>query len=144
MTPTGPCLVEVGARLPGGGISVLAGRCTGASQIDLMVAAYLDPEKFLARVGTSYQATQFCAIVGMISPVDGVLRAYHGLDLIERLEGFESLQVLVAPGQRIARTVDDLGYPVVVTLMHESAEVVQTAINSVRHIDGTGFYELAP
>jgi len=80
----------------------------------------------------------------MISPVDGVLRAYRGLDLIERLEGFDSMQILVPPGQRIARTVDDLGYPVVVTLVHESAEVVQTAINSVRHIDGVGFYELAP
>jgi carbamoylphosphate synthase large subunit len=144
LTPSGPCLVEVGARLPGGGIAFQAGRSTGDSQADLTVSAYLEPEKFLAKVGTSYQVSQFCAIVGMISPVDGVLRAYRGLDLIERLEGFDSMQILVPPGQRIARTVDDLGYPVVVTLVHESAEVVQTAINSVRHIDGVGFYELAP
>lgn len=143
MTPSGPYLVEVGARLPGGGIAAMAGRGTGESQMDLTIAAYLEPEKFLAKVGTAYRVQQFCAIVGMISPVDGVLRSYRGLDLIERLEGFDSVQVLVPPGERIVRTVDDLKYPVLVTLVDESAEVVQTAVNSVRHIDGAGFYELA-
>lgn len=144
LTPSGPCLVEVGARLPGGGIAVQAARAIGESQMDLAISAYLEPERFLAKVGTEYQVSRFCAIVGMVSPVEGVLRAYRGLDEIRALEGFDSLTCLVAPGERISRTVNDLGYPVLVILFHESEEVVQTALNSVRLINGTGFYELEP
>lgn len=53
-----------------------------------------------------------------------------------------SLVGALPPGQRIARTVDDPGYPVVVTLVDESAEVVQTAVHSVCHVGGVGLYEL--
>jgi biotin carboxylase len=144
LTPTGPALVEVGARLPGGGITVQAARGTGQSQIDLSIAAYLEPEKFLPHAGTRYPILSYLAIAGLISPVAGTLRAYRGIAEIERLEGFDSLIQLITPGRPISPTVDDTGYPVLVILMHDSEEVVQTALNSVRHLDGAGFYELEP
>ncbi|MEX0173915.1 ATP-grasp domain-containing protein [Streptomyces sp. LMG1-1-1.1] len=142
MTPDGPCLVEVGARIAGGGIPAAAGLGIGASQLDWTVDAYLRPERFHARAGTPYEVQRYCAIAGMVSPVEGVLREYRGIEEIERLEGFHALTVLVKPGQEIRRTVDDLTYPVVVTLLHDLDEVVQRDLNTIRHLDGVGFYAL--
>ncbi len=142
MTPDGPCLVEVGARIAGGGIPAAAGLGIGASQLDWTVDAYLRPERFHARVGTPYEVKRYAAIAGMVSPVEGVLREYRGIEEIERLEGCHALATLVKPGQEIRRTVDDLTYPVVVTLLHDLDEVVQRDLNTIRHLDGVGFYAL--
>lgn len=143
MTPGGPCLVEVGARIAGGGIPAGAGLGIGASQLDWTVDAYLRPERFHARAGTPYEVRRYCAIAGMVSPVTGVLAEYRGIEEIERLESFHALSVSVEPGGEIGRTVDDLTYPVVVTLLHDLEEVVQRDLNTIRHLDGTGFYALA-
>ncbi|MFE0653147.1 ATP-grasp domain-containing protein [Streptomyces sp. NPDC059534] len=142
MTPDGPCLVEVGARIAGGGIPAAAGLGIGASQLEWTVEAYLRPELFHARAGTPYEVKRYCAIAGMVSPVEGVLGAYRGIEEIERLEGFHALATLVKPGQDIRRTVDDLTYPVIVTLLHDLDEVVQRDLNTIRHLDGVGFYAL--
>ncbi|MEV8588157.1 ATP-grasp domain-containing protein [Streptomyces sp. NPDC051180] len=142
MTPDGPCLVEVGARIAGGGIPAAAGLGIGASQLEWTVEAYLRPERFHARAGTPYEVKRYCAIAGMVSPVEGVLREYRGIEEIERLEGFHALATPVKPGQDIHRTVDDLTYPVIVTLLHDLDEVVQRDLNTIRHLDGVGFYAL--
>lgn len=144
LTPAGPSLVEVGARIAGGGIPAAASKAIGASQLEWTVDAYLDPERFHARAGTPYEVRRFCAIAGMVSPVRGVLGAYRGLQEIERLEAFHTLATLVRPGQEIVPTVDDLTYPVLVTLLHDLEEVVQRDLNTIRHLDGAAFYALAP
>ncbi|MEU8654519.1 ATP-grasp domain-containing protein [Streptomyces sp. NPDC048737] len=142
MTPHGPCLVEVGARIAGGGIPACAGLAIGESQLEWTVDAYLRPERFHARAGTPYRVRRHTAIVGMVSPVKGVLSEYRGIEEIERLESFHSLIPLVKPGQEIDRTVDDLTYPLVVTLLHDLEEVVQRDLNTIRHLDGAAFYGL--
>ncbi|MFJ5830031.1 ATP-grasp domain-containing protein [Streptomyces sp. NPDC093089] len=142
MTPDGPCLVEVGARIAGGGIPAAAALGTGSSQLDRTVEAFLRPERFHAHAGTPYEVKRYCAIAGMVSPVEGVLREYRGIEEIERLEGFHALATLVKPGQDLRRTVDDLTYPVIVTLLHDLDEVVQRDLNTIRHLDGVGFYGL--
>ncbi|MFI9808952.1 ATP-grasp domain-containing protein [Streptomyces sp. NPDC052301] len=142
LTPDGPCLVEVGARIAGGGIPASAGLGIGESQLEWTVDAFLRPERFHARAGTPYAVRKYCAIYGMVSPVRGVLSEYRGIEEIERLESFHALVPLVKPGQEIARTVDDLTFPVVVTLLHDLEEVVQRDLNTIRHLDGTGFYVL--
>ncbi|MFG3323413.1 ATP-grasp domain-containing protein [Streptomyces sp. NPDC048171] len=142
MTPSGPCLVEVGARVAGGGIPACAGLGIGESQLEWTVDAYLHPDRFHARAGTPYRVRRYSAIAGMISPAQGVLGAYRGIEEIERLESFHGLATLVEPGQEISRTVDDLTYPVIVTLLHDLEEVVQRDLNTIRHLDGAAFYAL--
>ncbi|MET9856941.1 ATP-grasp domain-containing protein [Streptomyces sp. NPDC006450] len=142
MTPSGPCLVEVGARIAGGGIPAGASLGIGASQLEWTVDAYLRPERFHARAGTPYEVRKYCAIAGMVSPVEGVLSEYRGIEEIEALESFRALVTPVKPGQEIRRTVDDLTYPVIVTLLHDLEEVVQRDLNTIRHLDGTAFYAL--
>ncbi|MEV8309185.1 ATP-grasp domain-containing protein [Streptomyces flavidovirens] len=142
MTPAGPCLVEVGARIAGGGIPACAGLGIGESQLEWTVDAYLRPERFHARAGRAYEVRRYCAIAGMVSPVEGLLSEYRGIDEIERLESFHTLATLVKPGQGIRRTVDDLTFPVLVTLLHDLEEVVQRDLNTIRHLDGAAFYVL--
>ncbi len=144
MTPSGPCLVEVGARVAGGGIPACAGLGIGESQLEWTVDAYLRPDRFHSRAGTPYRVRRYSAIAGMISPAEGVLSEYRGIEEIERLESFHGLATLVKPGQEISRTVDDLTYPVIVTLLHDLEEVVQRDLNTIRHLDGAAFYALDP
>ena len=144
MTPAGPCLVEAGARIAGGGIPASAGLGIGASQLEWTVEAYLRPHDFRARAHDPYILRRYCAIAGMVSPVRGVLSQYRGIEEIQRLESFHALATPVKPGQDIALTVDDLTYPVIVTLLHDLEEVVQRDLNTIRHLDGTGFYVLDP
>ncbi|MEV1026410.1 ATP-grasp domain-containing protein [Streptomyces sp. NPDC050264] len=144
LTPAGPSLVEIGARIAGGGIPAAAGLGIGESQLEWTVDAYLDPERFHARAGTPYAVRRHCAIAGLVSPVQGLLSEYRGIEEIERLEGFHALATLVKPGQEIRRTVDDLTYPVLVTLLHDLEEVVQRDLNTIRYLGGSAFYALDP
>lgn len=46
------------------------------------------------------------------------------------------------PGQPIKRTIDDLSNAIMLTLHHDVEEVVLRDLNTVRYLDGAGFYEL--
>ncbi|MFL6130809.1 MAG: ATP-grasp domain-containing protein [Mycobacteriales bacterium] len=142
MTPAGPRLVELGARMPGGDIPYYASLGIGESQLDWTVDAYVRPDRFDARRRDPYRLRRYCAMVAMISPFEGTLRGYRDLPGIEALESFHQLLTLVQPGQPLRRTVDDLSYPLIVTLVHELAEVVARDHGTIRYLDGHGFYQL--
>jgi len=143
LTPQGPALVEAGARVAGGSIPSVARLSTGESQHEWTARAYVRPEVFHDRRGEPYRIQRFCAIVALISPVHGTLEGYCGLERIESLESFHSMHVSVRPGEQITRTIDDLTYPVVVTLAHDVEEVVYRDMNTIRYLDGPHFYRLA-
>jgi biotin carboxylase len=142
LTPAGPCLVEVGARLSGGDLPHYARQALGESQLDWMVDAYVRPDRFHARQHEDYQIERHFAWVAMISPVAGTLARYRGLDTIRGLESFHEMWLLVEPGGRLRATVDDTTYPVIINLMHEVSEVVLRDLNTIRYLDGAGCYEL--
>ncbi|GAA0341421.1 ATP-grasp domain-containing protein [Actinoallomurus spadix] len=142
MTPDGPCLVEVGARMAGGDIPYYASLGIGESQIEWTADAYVRPDRFHARCGEPYRVRRFCAMVAMVSPYEGTLREYCGAETIRRLESFHDIDFLVKPRGRLRRTVDDLTYPVVVTLMSPSEEAVLRDIGTIRYLDGLGFYDV--
>ena len=144
MTPGGPCLVEIGARMPGGEIPYSAWLGIGESQLGWTVDAYVRPERFLARHREPYRVRRFCAIAAMISPVEGTLRGYRDLGAIEELESFHTMHTIVSPGERLSRTVDDLSIPITVTLLHESEEAVTRDLGTLRYLDGMGFYDVEP
>ena len=141
MTKSGPVLVEMGARSAAATAPLRQGR-PGRIELDWTVDAYLRPDRFLARCGEDYPAGPAFASVTLISPVSGVLQAYRHLDRLRALESFHDLRVMVKPGETISRTVDDMGYPLIVTLMHESEETVLRDAGTIRYLDGDGFYEV--
>lgn len=142
LTPQGPCLIEVGARLSGGDLPYFARLAIGESQLDWMAEAVLRPERFHARCGEDYRIQRHYAWTALLSPVEGTLRGYRALDEIRALESFHEMWVLTEPGQRLRRTVDDTTFPVVVTFMHEVDEIVMRDVGTLRYLDGAGFYEL--
>ncbi|NBM21025.1 ATP-grasp domain-containing protein [Streptomyces sp. GC420] len=142
LTPSGPCLIEVGARMGGGWTDHYARMGTGESQLNWTVDAYTDPDRFLARHQERYRIGEFVAGAPLISPVEGTLRAYRGLEDLKRLESYHGLRTFVRPGDRIRRTVDDLTYPLLVELRHEVQDVVLRDLASVRRLDGERFYDV--
>ncbi len=143
LTPQGPCLIEVGARLCGGDLPHCARLAIGESQLDWMADACLRPDRFHARCDEDYQIRRHFAWATMLSPVEGTLRRYRALDEIRGLESFHEMWELTKPGQHLRRTVDDTTFPILVTLMHEVDEIVLRDLGTLRYLDGAGFYELA-
>lgn len=142
MTPDGPCLVEIGARISGGELPYYAAEAIGESQLDWTVDCYVRPERFDARCGTPYRLKRYFAWSALASPYRGTLVSYRGLERIKELQSFRGMRTFVAPGSAIQPTVNDLTYPLTVTLHHESDGVLQRDLNTIRYLDGTGFYDV--
>ncbi|MBF2717665.1 ATP-grasp domain-containing protein [Agrobacterium vitis] len=142
MTPAGPCLIEIGARTAGGDLQHHARLSTGESQLEWTVDAYLRPDRFKRRVNEPYKVLSHFTSVALISPHSGILNRYIGLDEIVRLESVHEIRQLVQPGEQLHRTVDDLTYPVIVTLMHSLEEIVRRDAETIRYLDGSAFYQL--
>ena len=142
LTASGPCLIEVGARVCGADIPVLAATAIGQGQLDLTVDAYTDPQRFAQRCATAYQVKRYAANVHLVSPRAGVLRDYPRLQDVADLESFHEAKPFVQPGQRLSVTVDDFTYPLMVRLLHDSEGAVRRDFASIRQLDGDGFYLL--
>ncbi|BBX94930.1 ATP-grasp domain-containing protein [Mycobacterium lacus] len=143
MTPDGPCLIEVGARVAGQDLPGYTAMAIGESQTEWTVDAYTNPGRFKQRHGRPYELRRSIAWALMVSPRSGVLVSYRALDAIKQLESFYDMRLLIKPGQRLRRTIDDSTYPVSLTLMHEVDEIVLRDLATLRYLDGEGFYELA-
>ncbi|MGW0494703.1 ATP-grasp domain-containing protein [Streptomyces sp. NPDC003007] len=142
MTPDGPRLVELGARLCGADVARYAVLVTGESQIDRTVQAYTDPEAFLADVDSPYIRDGHAAMAFLASPVEGRLRSYPLLGEVERLDSYQGVALRVTPGQQLRRTVDDGTEPLAVGLAHADAATVEKDFQTVCYLDGYGFYEV--
>jgi biotin carboxylase len=144
MTPDGPCLVEIGARIPGGDMPHYAELCIGESQLSWMVDAYTNPRRFHARSdNASYELKHHFALKSLISPYDGVLKSYPFIGELDKLESLHEVKMSVKVGDRLRRTVDDTGYPIIVLLKHPIEAVVLRDVGTLRYLDGHAFYELA-
>lgn len=142
LTPDGPCLVEVGARMAGLDIPHYARECVGEAQLEWIVDAYVRPDRFAARWKEDYQLRRHFVSAMAVSPVDATLRSYPLLGVVEGLESLAEIRPLVAPGDRLRRTVDDMTCPLIVNLTHPVAEVVDRDFGTLRYLDGPSFYEL--
>ena len=143
LTPDGPCLVEVGTRIAGLDMPYYAQLAIGEAQLQWSVDAYLRPERFEERWKDDYELKRHFVSAMGVSTVDAELRSYPHLAALEGLESLHEIRQLVAPGGRLRRTVDDMGCPIIVNLMHEVADVVIRDFGTFRYLDGAGFYDLA-
>ncbi|WP_232247810.1 ATP-grasp domain-containing protein [Kitasatospora azatica] len=143
LTPQGPCIIEVGARISGLDLPGYTHSATGESQISWTVDAFTRPERFLERHQEDYLMSRSVAWAGMVSPARGILRGYRGLEEVRALESFRELHMMVEPGGSIAPTVDDSTYPLAVSLAHEVDEVLLRDLGTLRWLDGQGFYDVA-
>ena len=104
----GPCLIEVGARLAGGNLPLLASRLHGRSLLELAAVHYLGE---LPVVGSDvdygrYDAAQAKVVLGVQPFVLPRIHAVHGLEAVRRLPSFVEVGMVRPVGTRAPMTVD--------------------------------------
>lgn len=139
-TERGPVLVEIGARLHGGEKTPLVSRlCTGSSQLDRTVEAWLDPPRFEAALGRPYELTLHGAMVYLMPwRTGGALQGYGRLRELARLPSFVELYNLAAPGPLVRRVLG------IAILIHAEPEVLQRDVDQIRAWERDGLYRIGP
>ncbi|HET8684435.1 MAG TPA: ATP-grasp domain-containing protein, partial [Micromonosporaceae bacterium] len=114
MTPEGPALVELGARLNGNMNPGFHDTCLGANQADLTALAYARPSEFLDRfAGRVYTKRQEAMVHNTATMLSGEVTGVDQdtVDRIDALPTVHLVSVKVLPGKRIRPTVDLLSSP---------------------------------
>ncbi len=144
MTPDGPALVEIGARLCGADTARYAESARGESQIDWTVRAFTDPAGFGRDHRRPATLQAHAAMAFLTSPHEGVLRGYPRLAQVRALPSYVDHVAIVRPGERLRRTVSDVTEPMMIGLAHPVRDVLERDLGTVMYLDGDGFYDVAP
>jgi biotin carboxylase len=142
LTPTGPCLVEMAARMAGLDMPFYAAECIGEAQLDWIVDAYVRPDRFAARWKDDYTLRKHWISAMTVSTVSAPLVSYPLLPQVQALETLYDIRPLVPAGGRLKRTVDDISCPMIINLTHAVEEMVVRDFGTICYLDGPGFYEL--
>lgn len=109
ITPQGPTLVEVGARLAGNMHPAFHDQVVGGNQADLTALAYLRPDEFLAdRAGRHYSKLRDAIVYTAPTTADGIVDRIDE-DVVAEIAGLDTVfgvNVKIKPGGRIRPTVD--------------------------------------
>ncbi|MFB8049308.1 MULTISPECIES: ATP-grasp domain-containing protein [Streptomyces] len=114
MTPDGPALVEIGARLNGNMNPGFHDLCLGTNQADLTALAHADPEEFTRRyAGRVYSPRAAAAVHSTRNDRDGVVESVdrEAVDRIAALPSVHLVGVKLTAGKRISPTADLLTSP---------------------------------
>lgn len=130
MTPTGPCLVEIGARCHGGcGTWVnVAQQCWGFDQITALIEANADTRPLETTLPAEQFPTAFKnygVVLDFVTYEDGVLVEIPGDAVVKGLKSFSSVLYYNKLGDKIVKTVDCNTSPGQVILIHESKAQVE-------------------
>ena len=131
-----PVMVVMGARMNGGKTPLLTRACSGTSQIDMTVDAYLYPGRFLDRGTQSYELSKWAVLVFLVPPRPGRVKAFPRLSEIEHLPSFHEMQTSARPGRQAGRPV---GW---VALIHSDRNTVAADVDRIRELERKGLYEL--
>ena len=141
LTEDGPCLVEMNCRSHGadGSWVPLAKALTGGyCQVDALLDAYVEPERFMALPPLPPPFRAAGLEVLLVSTREGDLVAIPGFDRARQLESFASIEPFVKPGERLEKTVDVFTQVASVVLVHTDASVVARDVESLRALESSG------
>jgi hypothetical protein len=132
----GPCLIEVGARLAGGNLPLLASRLHGRSLLELAACHYLGE---LPVSGSDvdyrrYDSAQAKVVLGVQPQPIARLGAVDGLDEVRRLPSFLDFGMIRPLGTRVPRTVDLDSRAWEVYLLHANAAQMERDASQVRRL----------
>ncbi|MFJ1706979.1 ATP-grasp domain-containing protein [Kitasatospora sp. NPDC088346] len=119
VTPRGPTLVEVGARLNGAMNADFYDTVFGTNVAELVAHAYTRPADFARRFGgRAYRPVRAAAVYESPTALDGVVAAVETgvVDRITGLPAVHSVAVRSGPGRRLRPTEDLLTSPLRVFL----------------------------
>ncbi|WP_309056404.1 ATP-grasp domain-containing protein [Streptomyces sp.] len=148
MTPEGPALVEIGARLNGNMNPGFHDICVGTNQADLTALAYARPWDFRTRyAGHVYSRRQAAAVHNTRTDRDGLVTGVDqaAVDRIAALPSVHLVSVKLTPGKRIRPTADLLTSPlrIFMTAPEQAAiradhRTIQSLKDEVYQVDEAG------
>ena len=104
----GPCIIEIGARLAGGNLPVLAGKLHGRSLLELAAVHYLaaGPVRRTDVDYARYDRWEAKVVLGAQQVALPRIRAVHGVEEVQRLPSFSSFGFVRPVGSGAPRTID--------------------------------------
>ncbi|MFF4370548.1 ATP-grasp domain-containing protein [Streptomyces sp. NPDC001594] len=119
LTPRGPALVEIGARMNGAMIPDFYREVLGTDVARLVAHAYTDPGDFVRRYGDgTYRRLRAAAVYEVPTALDGTVRSVDTAvaDKIAALPSVYAVALRSGPGKRIRPTTDLMSSPLRVLL----------------------------
>ncbi|MFF3209724.1 ATP-grasp domain-containing protein [Streptomyces sp. NPDC002886] len=135
MTPQGPALVEIGARLNGNMNPGFHDVCLGANQADLTALAYARPEEFARRyAGRVYSPRTAAAVHSTRTTFGGLVESVdqEAVDRIAALPGVHLVGVKLGPGKRLTPTADLLTSPLRIFMTADDMERIRTDRDTIQ------------
>jgi len=122
VTPTGPCLVEVGARCHGGHgtWATISTAAFGYNQIDATIDSYVDEERFNVLPAYPVAPENYGKEVFLVSYRSGIVRDMPGMDRVQALPSYIAKDLGVKIGHELYKTIDLFTMPGRVQLLHAS------------------------
>lgn len=147
MTPSGPCLVEVGSRCHGGEGTWLpvVKECIGYSQLEAALNAHLRPDKFdampkyptLMKAGCEAFMVTLKEVVGANGKV---LQDIPGLAMITAMDSFRRVEMLTQPGNLVLPTIDCFTRPGSVQMVGKDRLALEVDYNKIRALEFNGLF----
>lgn len=141
LTPSGPTLVEVGARLGGATNVKMSITCLGEEQdsVHLTLYSYLDPEKFFQVATKPNMLRAYARVVDVISEQSGIVDSENYTRQLSGLPSVTRLVVKKKPGDQVVKTIDLSTSPVKVFLVHENPDQIRSDYLKIREVSKFGF-----
>jgi biotin carboxylase len=143
LTPSGPVLVECGARPGGAHQPSVVSRCLGTDQIDCLARAIVHPEDLLEGRLPRYQPKGALRYVTLISPADGQVPSAERLAPVRALNTCIELVLNAEAGAPVRRTVDLGSSPGYLYLSAPERAEVEADYRNLRQLEEAGLYQPA-
>lgn len=134
----GPVLIEVGARLHGAKAPRNAQLFSNISQIDLLVDAAIDPERFNQRTAQPPVHYKHSRAVSLINGQRGTVAAMPGKDWVNTLASYTTAFWNIAEGDAIEPTRGLFDSPGGIFLAHESLAALESDTRLIRKMEQEG------
>jgi biotin carboxylase len=145
LTPTGPALVECGARVGGAHLPHVVARCLGTSQVEATAQSISRPAEFVRQAGTPYQLATNLRYVSLINPRAAAVPSDSALELVRSLPSFAELKLTSPRGGPLPATVDLATSPGYVYLISSDPGELEADYLRLRELENTVLYqELVP
>lgn len=142
MTPDGPVLVEIGARLNGNMHPGFHDTCLGANQADLTALAYARPDEFRDRyAGRVYTRLRSAAVHSTRTEQEGIVASVDqaAVDRIAALPSVHLVGVKLGPGKAIRPTTDLLSSPLRIFMTAQNEDAIRADHRAVQDLKDSVF-----
>ncbi len=134
-TEKGCRLVEIGARLSGGGYAVLVEKATGLNVIDLLLDVHFDPAAFHRKTQNPFTSKP-ARIIYLMTEQQGKVISMPYMERIEKLDSWFRSKMNIEPRKAghdiLVPTTDFLNYPGQIELVHHDRSVIDRDSEAIR------------